>query len=322
MELSGKRRHNKKAMQKINYVVRIPEPCHEDWNTMKPDEKGKFCKVCSKSVIDFSNKSDAEVHNILHENKDKKVCGHFKTTQVNRPLKYTVPIQQLPSSLSPTKAFAIALFFVFGTLLFSCTDNNGKEINKIELTPDEQYSVGITMIDLPIQPSQSDTIVLDTATETLTTSCSSISGDISVLDEVTVEDSVTNLHSFSIVGGAIAIDVIRHDSYTTFTDSTTVQQDEKRKAPDNTVKDFSFAVYPNPTDGNTNISYEVLKKGMVQVSIYDINGELVLSPVNTQEQYEGRYILPTDLSKLPNGVYICTILNNGQVKSTKFVLSR
>src|ERR1700741_493707 len=115
-------------MKTSSLIIRIPEPCHEDWNPRGPDAKGKFCNSCSKSVFDFSNKTDAEVKNILMEYKDQKVCGHFKKSQVDRPLNIKVNLNELPRNVSATKAFVIALFLVFGTFLFSCTDNHGHKV--------------------------------------------------------------------------------------------------------------------------------------------------------------------------------------------------
>ena len=100
-------------MKTPNLIVRVPEPCHEDWNSMQPDEKGKFCSSCSKSVFDFSNKTDQEIKHILLEYKDQKVCGHFKKSQVDRPLNFKINLNDLPKNISYSKAFVIAVFLVF-----------------------------------------------------------------------------------------------------------------------------------------------------------------------------------------------------------------
>ncbi|MBC7695177.1 MAG: hypothetical protein H7141_06995 [Burkholderiales bacterium] len=91
-------------MKTPNLIVRIPEPCHEDWNKMQPDAKGKFCNSCSKAVFDFSTKTDQEIKQILIEYKDQKVCGHFKKSQVNRPLNIKVNFNNLPKNISFSKA--------------------------------------------------------------------------------------------------------------------------------------------------------------------------------------------------------------------------
>ncbi|HOZ86329.1 MAG TPA: hypothetical protein PL029_01165, partial [Bacteroidia bacterium] len=120
-------------MKTQGYIVRIPEPCHEDWNSMQPHAKGKFCSSCSKVVFDFSNKTDTEIRDLLMSYKDQKVCGHFKKTQVNRPLNISVNFNDLPKNVSSTKSFAIAVFLVFGTLLFSCTNHEGNKIAEVQI---------------------------------------------------------------------------------------------------------------------------------------------------------------------------------------------
>ncbi|QHI34834.1 TonB-dependent receptor SusC [Kordia antarctica] len=64
--------------------VSIPEPCHEDWNNMTPTDKGKFCDVCTKEVVDFTSKSDEEI--IKHSLKHKNLCGRFHASQLDRKL--------------------------------------------------------------------------------------------------------------------------------------------------------------------------------------------------------------------------------------------
>lgn len=66
-------------------TIRIPEPCHEGWEKMTQTEKGKFCKVCTKEVIDFTKKTDEDLVKIATTNKN--LCGRFKITQLNREVK-------------------------------------------------------------------------------------------------------------------------------------------------------------------------------------------------------------------------------------------
>lgn len=48
-------------LSRMNFGISIPKPCHEDWNKFASDEKGAFCKVCSKSVHDFTKKKPEEI---------------------------------------------------------------------------------------------------------------------------------------------------------------------------------------------------------------------------------------------------------------------
>ena len=37
--------------------ITIPTPCHENWNEMTPNEMGRHCTVCSKTVKDFTDQA-------------------------------------------------------------------------------------------------------------------------------------------------------------------------------------------------------------------------------------------------------------------------
>ncbi|MEL6811328.1 MAG: carboxypeptidase-like regulatory domain-containing protein [Bacteroidota bacterium] len=65
--------------------ISIPEPCHEDWNKMTPTEKGKFCKVCTKEVFDFTKSTDEEL--IKKLDSGASLCGRFKKSQLDREVK-------------------------------------------------------------------------------------------------------------------------------------------------------------------------------------------------------------------------------------------
>lgn len=66
----------------MNNSIYIPEPCHESWRAMSPSEKGKFCKVCTKEVVDFTNKSKEDIFEHLAK-ADGKTCGRFTLNQLD-----------------------------------------------------------------------------------------------------------------------------------------------------------------------------------------------------------------------------------------------
>ena len=112
------------------FKITIPKPCHENWNTMTPKEKGRFCSSCAKNVVDFTKKSATEIQDYLVENKNAQVCGHFYKKQLHS-IVIEIPQVTFHQQLSFQKLFILALFFVMGTTLFSCQYKDGQK-QKIE----------------------------------------------------------------------------------------------------------------------------------------------------------------------------------------------
>ncbi len=91
---------------KIN--ISIPKPCHENWEAMTPEDKGRFCSVCAKTVIDFTKASDKEI--IEHLKKDKNACGRFYKNQLSED----VVINKHNSNYWTIFTFSLVGLFGFG----------------------------------------------------------------------------------------------------------------------------------------------------------------------------------------------------------------
>ncbi|MBP1163361.1 hypothetical protein JOE44_000245 [Chryseobacterium sp. PvR013] len=68
--------------------ITIPKPCHENWSDMTPEEKGKFCAVCSKTVHDFTGFSDEEL--VTRFNLEENICGRFREDQLGKNLNFSI----------------------------------------------------------------------------------------------------------------------------------------------------------------------------------------------------------------------------------------
>lgn len=66
------------------FQLKFENTCTENWNTMQHDEKGKFCKLCSKSVVDFTGSSREEILSYLKANKN--TCGKMSSSQLKQPV--------------------------------------------------------------------------------------------------------------------------------------------------------------------------------------------------------------------------------------------
>ncbi|WP_299556615.1 energy transducer TonB [Seonamhaeicola sp.] len=116
------------------YSIKIPEPCHEDWRTMTPKEKGRYCDSCAKTVIDFTKMSTFEIQDFIHQNKGTRICGHFKQTQLDS-VNIHIPSQVLEKQHSFHKLFLLVLLIAMGTSLMNCSGKNGnkQKIDSIEV---------------------------------------------------------------------------------------------------------------------------------------------------------------------------------------------
>ena len=114
----------------------IPKPCHEDWNTMTQEEKGRFCSVCSKTVFDFTLSSNEQIQEHLDKKKGQRVCGRFRDDQLKPRHIFTVPHSVIYQNRSFHKAFLLALFVVMGTSLFSCKNHSGQTVGEIAVEND------------------------------------------------------------------------------------------------------------------------------------------------------------------------------------------
>jgi hypothetical protein len=116
------------------YKITIPEPCHEDWDKMTPNENGRFCSSCSKTVIDFSLMLPEEIQRFFVQNQNEKICGRFKNSQLETII-IQIPSEVLYRQTNYHKMFLLALFIAMGTTLFSCQDKDGNlnRIDKIEI---------------------------------------------------------------------------------------------------------------------------------------------------------------------------------------------
>ena len=68
----------------------INDPCHEDWNDMTPQERGRHCAKCDKEVVDFTALDPDEGLAILAEAAAQSdscktgICGRVNADQNGR----------------------------------------------------------------------------------------------------------------------------------------------------------------------------------------------------------------------------------------------
>lgn len=141
------------------HKITIPEPCHENWDTMTPKDNGRFCMSCSKTVVDFTTMLPDEVQHFFIQNQNTNICGRFKKSQLDT-ITIQIPSQVLYTQRHYHKMFLLALFIAMGTTLFSCADKDGnkQKIDKVEVVEDHTPTEHISVGDIKISDSN-DTLL-------------------------------------------------------------------------------------------------------------------------------------------------------------------
>lgn len=101
-------------MNPSHFRISIDNPCTENWDTMNPNEIGRFCTSCSKSVVDFTGQTDFQIKNYLIEHKGQEVCGRLTNLQLNR-IVITFDQSLLYSTIPFWQKFLMILLVCFGS---------------------------------------------------------------------------------------------------------------------------------------------------------------------------------------------------------------
>ncbi len=89
----------------------------------------------------------------------------------------------------------------------------------------------------------------------------------------------------------------------------------------NSLSDFNFSVYPNPSEGILNVDMFAARNigSKAEITVTDIIGKIIST---TTVENTTNHIHQIDLSKAENGVYFVTVSSNSFKKTVQFVLAR
>lgn len=181
----------------ISYIT-IPEPCHENWGTMTPNEQGRHCNKCSKTVIDFTAWEPQEIIYYLKIHQSENLCGRFRNEQVDTPI---ITIEQLVTRVnympfSYLKKGAIVFLFVFALAATSCNSSGTSTPDSV--SPDS-HTTGISAQSAFPLPADADNI---TKARMVPPSVLPDTMDIAVSLPLTVEPVLIPFQEYSHTGGA------------------------------------------------------------------------------------------------------------------------
>lgn len=139
--------------------------CSENWDKMNPTEKGKFCEVCTKEVIDFTTLSKNEIIAVFKKNNYQALCGRAYTNQLST-IYLEESIESISWNLPFWQKFLLVLLVCFGpeflnvNLVFAqdSTLVRTEELVQDTLKTELSQSEDSTKIDLVTVSSFTDSI--------------------------------------------------------------------------------------------------------------------------------------------------------------------
>lgn len=278
---------------------------------MTPEAQGAFCGVCQKSVIDFSKKSAIEVQSILEERKDDKICGRFSNEQLGEEV-IEVPLYALPKNMAPLRAFALAVFLVFGTLLFSGSNAYGQKMGKVKVVNDPE----LNMIkgDVNYEPQTVKGLVKAPVDTAKTKPQPKPLPKPKPKPKPVEKDFIKGKVAYNPNEEVVEVEKKAEDAQNR---KAVIETTEVTYSPN-----LAVLCYPNPTGGLTSIRYSVKRNSKVNLDIYDLSGKKVKTLMKDQSLYAGVYTTAYDLSDLHTGVYVCCFSSPDGVVSTRISVAK
>jgi hypothetical protein len=307
-----------------NIQLSIPEKCHQNWEQMTQADKGKFCKSCQKTVIDFTNMHDRELAQFFKKPAGS-VCGRFPPDQLERDI--FIPKKRIPW---------IKYFFQFSipAFLFSMKGSaQGKVAVKrdtlISITPIEQLKPQLPdenllkklsgiVTDNSGVPIAGATVMIK---GTKTGAATDINGNFILKakqqNEYTLIISSIGFNAKQVLVTPNGIDIIiplTQLENLMFGDVIVTNKKKKRKSLalissviDTAFKNFS--VYPNPIQTNSIIKIDMRKLAVGEYSIFllNISGETIQTKDATLKNK--KQVIDMQLAETSAGIYFVRVIN-------------
>lgn len=88
----------------------------------------------------------------------------------------------------------------------------------------------------------------------------------------------------------------------------------------NITDNVSMSLFPNPSNGVINFSFEAKESGRVAIDITDLSGRVVKEIYN--DNVSGMQTITANLNELSNGMYVARVTSNGVSTGQRIVLNR
>lgn len=79
----------------------------------------------------------------------------------------------------------------------------------------------------------------------------------------------------------------------------------------------NLLLFPNPVNNNLQINFQSNETGILQISIMDLQGNIVLQQIQNNQSGTNNTVI--DVSELLQGLYVCRLQTNSKTENIKFI---
>lgn len=308
--------------------LQIPQACNQDWNTLLPDQKGKFCLSCQRKVIDFTTMNDRDLLQFFR-NHNGPTCGRFNSVQLGKDL--LIPKKKIPW-LRYLFQFTIPAFLLS---LKSSGQSTSKLKQDTEMVRMIQPSMGTPVVvvqkgTIATNPYTIQGTVKDNTGNAVAGASIIIKGthkgvaadrnghfSLEVIGtRIVVEISAVgySTQEIQIPAGQTEVDVTMSPQIMGFVGEVVVvrsrsaKKQKKAEKKEVCVKPLSptLSVFPNPVATNSplHLKWQNLPVGNYSIEIYNLSGALVQSQQLEVKNRMNEFLLEP---KLMAGNYVMSV---------------
>lgn len=84
---------------------------------------------------------------------------------------------------------------------------------------------------------------------------------------------------------------------------------------------FLFTIFPNPTNGELTVNYQLFIDAPVSMELYNLYGQRIKSLLPNQNKTAGNYTLRASVAGLTSGTYLVKVTSGSQIESKQLIIN-
>jgi hypothetical protein len=296
--------------------IKIQTPCSEDWNAMKPNDKGAFCQSCAKNVLDLTRMSTTEIHSVLQQNLNQSICTRIQNTQLDS-LNLEFERWSKGTRFHMQRAMVASLLIVFGLTLFSCNDEQQqKQIRDTQERLTEIVNQKEPQTNLKSSDSVHPFDVYGVEVIDILGEVTMGAPDIQIQEEVSQIEEIERISEMRhVTMGALAMQTVYREYVEQI--RPVIEYDA---AGNQIPATFSAKAFPNPAVEQSTLELGIPTAIDAKIILYSNQGQLI-KPIYIGKIERGTFKANIDFMDIEPGTYL-VVIQSKEFKETVRVVKQ